>query len=135
MDTLQQLPTHGDGTLDMRELARTPGDHGKRDHGRTSGHGLRGRGRRGGPSPEDGLRQLFRHCPGPCPPFYLDAILLSKCTGYCTPPEFKKGRGDPVGRKGVSSRIVSPEARGVDVDMFMEERVATDLLQMIETVY
>ena len=24
MDTLQQLPTHGDGLLDMRELARTP---------------------------------------------------------------------------------------------------------------
>ena len=23
MDTLQQLPTHGDGFLDMRELART----------------------------------------------------------------------------------------------------------------
>ena len=23
MDTLQQLPTHGDGLLDMRELART----------------------------------------------------------------------------------------------------------------
>lgn len=31
--------------------------------------------------------------------------------------------------------MVSPEARGVDVDMFMEERVTTDLLQMIETVY
>ena len=31
--------------------------------------------------------------------------------------------------------MVSPEARGVDVDMFMEEGVTTDLLQMIETVY
>lgn len=30
---------------------------------------------------------------------------------------------------------MSPEARGVDVDMFMRERVTTDLLQMIETVY
>ena len=48
---------------------------------------------------------------------------------------FEKGWGGPVWRRGVRSGMVSPEACGVDVDMFMEERVTTDLLQMIETVY
>lgn len=46
METLQQLPTHGDGLLNMREPAHTPGDRGKRDHGRAGRHGLRGRGHR-----------------------------------------------------------------------------------------
>ena len=30
MDALQQLPTHDDGLLDIRELTRAPGDHGGR---------------------------------------------------------------------------------------------------------